>query len=277
MSLIGFQVWKFREVSLDDALGFSPWNLQGFGQSKRTLTIQNAKIDRLGLTPLSAIDLLWCDPKYFGCRCRVDVRAIQKSLAQAAVSAQSGHNPQLHLTVVRREQYMLRIPWHKSLPDFTATCRADGDVLKIRVRTTQTTCGRYSLHILGVDALCLGIDKLGQGPHVRGQQFVELSVLQHFGNNRVGRDQLLQNVFACCVLPGLGLLCLFGDHQVIEQNFAQLTGRVDGKGNPRMRLNRFRQLSQVLLEAFGHAIQRLNIQPNPFHFHVGQYRNQRHF
>ena len=63
-----------------------------------------------------------------------------------------GHDPELNLGVVGRNDDPVWRPGHKGLADFFAAFRADGDVLEVGVGTGQASCCRKCLIERGVHA-----------------------------------------------------------------------------------------------------------------------------
>ncbi len=106
------------------------------------------------------------------------VLALTERLAQSLVAAQMGHYPQLYLTVVGREQYIVTIG-HKSLAYMTALLVADGYVLQIGIGRAETSGGGDSLIVGGVNTARSRIYQLGQSLHVCGEQLFHASVFEY--------------------------------------------------------------------------------------------------
>ena len=127
-----------------------------------------------------------------------------------------------------------------------------------------------------MDVSRAGIDKLGQGVDIGAEQLLQASMGENVVDDWSLRTELLQHLFGCDELSGLGLLGLVHNLHLAEEHLAHLLGRryVELMSG---------ELVYVLLNLL-HAVgqgsrclgKSLGVEPHSVHLHFCQHRHERH-
>ena len=136
----------------------------------------------------------------------MNVGAAAERFDHVLVTAQMGHDTQLNLRIIGREEQSVSLIGNKSFANVAPQRFADGDVLQVRVRRAKPTGRGDRLIERSMDFARLGIDQLGQGVDIRAQQLFQAAVVKEFPDDRMTVAQFLQNTFVRTVTAGL---CLF--------------------------------------------------------------------
>ena len=175
---------------------------------------------RVSLSMLAAVDA-----EDLGGGEGVDVLAGAVGVEQERVLGEVGHEAQLDLRVVGgHEQVAGR--GDEGGADLAAERGADGDVLQVGIGGREAAGGGADLVEGGVHA-AFGVDELRERVEVGGLELGELAVFEDEGGDGVVLGEFFEDVLrggddlALAVLHGLG------EEHLVEEDVAELLGRVD--------------------------------------------------
>ena len=114
----------------------------------------------------------------------MDVVALDEGFDHVGVFAEVGHDAQLDLRVVGREEFAA-VVGDEGLADLLAVLVADGDVLQIGVARAEPARGGDGLVERRMDTSRPRVDELGQGFDVGAQQLLQAAVLQYLAHDVV--------------------------------------------------------------------------------------------
>ncbi|KAG1323019.1 hypothetical protein G6F63_013160 [Rhizopus arrhizus] len=226
------------EVQRHVVLRLATVDAQVAGQAERAHAVHQAEVDRLGGTTFVRGHFLQRAPEHLGGGVTVHVGALLAGAHQARVLGQVGHDPQLDLRIVGRQQ-LAALRRHERAADAAAVLGADRDVLQVRVRRGEAAGGGTGLVVAGVHAAGVRVDHLRQLVGVGTAQLGQAAVLQDHPRQLVLLGNRLQRLFI-----GAGL-ALGGLHhrrqlQLIEQHRLQLLGRIQVEAAPGQLVRRWR-------------------------------------
>ena len=143
----------------------------------------------------------------------------------------SGHMRQdtkldLGIVSVDEDAALLR---NKYLPNFTSQLHTNRDVLKIRLRTADSSRSRDGLVKSPVYSL-IRPDIDGQTFRIGGIQLGKLTVVENHLYHRIIGSQFVQHIGSRRI-TGFRLFPI-GQLHMVKQNLSQLLGRIDIKGFP---------------------------------------------
>ncbi|MNQ55969.1 hypothetical protein D3C85_700790 [compost metagenome] len=146
-----------------------------------------------------------------------------EGIQQTFVLGQVGHDAQLDLRIVRRQQFVAG-GGDERLANAPALGGADRDVLQVRIAGRQAPGGRHRLVIRGVDAPGARVDLLRQAVGVGALELAQGAVLhQHLGQFEVLLGQFGEHRFGG---GGLALGGLADDRQAefVVEDHPELLG-----------------------------------------------------
>ena len=151
-----------------------------------------------------------------GGRGPVDIHPFAEGRDQVLVAAEVGHDAQLNLRIVGRNDDTVRRTGHEGFADFAAAFGADGDVLQVRVRRGKPPRGRQGLVEGGVD-LPVGRGDIGRERfNIGRKQFLGCPVFQDFANDGMLVGEGQQGGFIGCVLAAGALFGFFVQPEFLE-------------------------------------------------------------
>src|SRR5690606_1203374 len=103
----------------------------------------------------------------FACRRGVNIQSVLKGFLHSRVATKIGHNAELYLRVVGRDEQVLTVAWHKSLTYLASTFGAYRYVLQVRVGRAQSAGSGYCLVKRSMHTAIQFANKLRQRIHVR--------------------------------------------------------------------------------------------------------------
>ncbi|MNL21797.1 hypothetical protein D3C87_1431030 [compost metagenome] len=149
------------------------------------------------------------------------VQVVAEGVHQAFVPGKVGHDPQLDLRIVRRQQFVAG-RGHESLANAPPLGGAHRDVLQVRIAGRQTTGGRHSLVIRRVNPAGARVDLLRKAVGVGAFQLAHGTVFhQHFWQPVVILGQLGEHFFSGGWLA-LGGLLQHRQAEFLVENHTQL-------------------------------------------------------
>ncbi len=233
-------VRKLRFVVVDDRCGFGVGYIESSRQSPGGDAVDDPEVDHLRARALVLGNLVERDVVDLRRDRLVDVLARFERGDERGVLRQMRQDPQLDLRIVSGDQLMML--WSdKRLADLATDLRADRDVLEVRVRRAEPSCGCDGLMEARVDAVGCWVDVVGERLEIGRDQLGELSVLEDERRDRcenIGiKDKFVEDLSICRV-PGLGFLDGFDPHPLglivflVEEGRGELLGTVEIKGAP---------------------------------------------
>ena len=273
---VGLHVRVGTEVLIDKLLGLAAVHAHALGQPEGRYAVDDAEVGRLGLRALGAGHLgdgLLVD---FGGRGGVDVVSLAKRLQHVRVLAQVGHDAQLDLRIVGREE-LTAVVGDERLAYLLAVFVAHGDVLQVRVARTEASRGRHRLVERGVDAPRVRVDQRGQGVDVGAQQLAQAAVVEDFLHDGVFRLQAFEHLLGGDILAfALGLLGFVRHFQLVEEHLAHLLGRGYVEFLARQLVDFLLYLAHAGREVFRRLPQGYGVDAHTVAFHVGQHGHEGH-
>ena len=173
-------------------------------QTKGAHTVNQAKVNDLGVSTLLGGHRVETHVKDLRSCCAVDVQALQKRANQGRVFTQVRHDAQLNLGVIcAGNQAPLRR--HEGFTHPPTLCGADRDVLQVGIITRQTPRHSNGLGIVGVHAPRLAIGQTRKLVGVGAFQLGQAAVLKNARGQGVIGGELLQHLFVGtgCTTGGL--------------------------------------------------------------------------
>ena len=136
-------------------------------------------------------------------------------------------------------------------------------------------CGGDELVELGVDAAGFFHDVAGQGIEVGALELGGLAVFEDLVDDRVLAGEGRQGLLVGFELAGLGLLRLVGEAELVEEDLAELLGRVEVEGAAGEDGDRLGELVDPLLELAADLDEGGGVDGDAFHFHTDEDRKER--
>ena len=266
---VGDDFGKLLVVALYQVAGLLLGDVQPVGQTEGRNAVDDAEVDGLGTAAHVGGHLVKRHTVNAGCRHSMDIETVFESVDHGRVAAHRRHDTQFHLRVVGRHDDRAGCGGREGLAQLLAACRADGDVLQIRVGGTESPRGRHRLVESGVDAACGRIHQLRQSVHVGGFQLRKTAPLQNQRHDGMPCRQLQQDFLTRLVLLGFGKFRILNDMQFLKKNFSQLFRRTDVEFFTRKIVNLLLQLLDLFANyprTFG---QNLLVEVNAVVFHLG--------
>ena len=205
----------------------------------------------------------------------MDVVALDEGFDHVGVFAEVGHDAQLDLRVVGREEFAA-VVGDEGLADLLAVLVADGDVLQVGVARAESAGGGDGLVERRVDASRPRVDELGQGFGVGAQQLLQAAVLQYLAYDVVLAAEAFEHFFGGDVLAGLGLLGFLHQLEAVEEHFAHLLGRGDVEGSACQGVDVFLDLPDAGVEVRGRLLQGFRVEAHAVALDVHEDGHERH-
>ncbi len=120
------------EIAVDVLLRLLSADVDLLGQAEGAHAVDQAEVDGLGAAALVVADLLQRYAEHLGRRGAVHVQIVLERVQEAGILRQVGHDAQLDLRVVRRQQLVAR-RCDEGLANAPPLGGADRDVLQVRV------------------------------------------------------------------------------------------------------------------------------------------------
>ena len=193
------------EIAVDEALRLAARDAQIACQAKARDAVDHTEIDRLGLAADLRCHLRQRHVKDLGGGHGVNVVTIGKGLFQRVDSRHVGQDAQLDLAVVERQEH-IALFGDKGLADAATFLAAHGDVLQVGIARGQTPGVGPGLQVRGMHPARFRVDMFLQRVGIGGFQFRQLPPVQHTGGQLVLGCQILQDVGAGGIGPGLAFL-----------------------------------------------------------------------
>ena len=185
------------------------------------------------------------------------------------------HDAQFNLAVVSAGDHETRRR-DKSLAHFASLGRADRNVLQIRIVARQPAGDRHGLRVMRMNSASQRLRELSKFVGVGAFEFGQRTVLQNLLGQRIVVRQFLQHFFIGAAGTGGG----FFHHrqtELVKKYFPQLLGRSHVERPPRQRVNLILKPGHLLGKGVRHARQRIAVNLNARHLHLGQHGHQRAF
>ena len=203
----------------------------------------------------------------------MDIATVEEGLHHLGVAAHVGHQAQLDLGIVGREQQVAGVGDERA-SYLTALFGAYGYVLEIGICGRNTPGGRHRLVESGVELAVARINEAWQGVHIGGQELAQAAYFKNQPHDRVGIHVFAELFFggapgaALCAL-GLGI-----DGESFEKHLAHLgrRGHVEGASGQLGRL-RFK-LAQACVHARGNFGQHSRVDAHALPFHAGEHGDE---
>ncbi len=263
-----------REIPVDIELGGVAADAEVARQPERAHAVDEAEVDDLGVAALFGRDLQRRHTEDFGRGGAVHVLALAEGAQQAFVLGQVGHDAQLDLRVVGRDDHAARRR-DERFADAPPFFRAHRDVLQVRVGRGQPARDGGRLPVGGVDPAGLRIDHLRQLVGIGGLELGQAAEIEQQLGQRVVLGQLLQHLFVGRRRTAGGLL---DDRQLElrEEDLADLLGRVQIERLAGQRIGLLLELQQALAQPGALSGQALGIDQHAVALHLLQHDGGRH-
>ncbi len=204
----------------------------------------------------------------------MNVVSAAERLHQQRIFREMGQQPQLDLRIVGGEHHVARLG-NESSANLAAQLRADGNILQVRVRGREPPRRRPSLVERGVQAFGRRVQKQRERIHVGALELRKLAILQHQPRNFVLGREIFQNVHRRRDHLALAVLHRLGQVQFVEENVAQLLGRIDVEFCPGLFVDLAGFDRTLAVQTHGKLTEDGGIDLDPGFLHPRQHRNER--
>ncbi len=262
------------EIPVDIELGGVAADAEVARQPERAHAVDEAEVDDLGVAALLGRDLQRRHAEDFGRSGAVHILAFAEGAHQAIVPRQVGHDAQLDLRVVGRDDHAARRR-HERLADAPPFFGAHRDILQVRVGRGQPPRDGSRLPVGGMDPAGLRVDHLRQLVGIGGLELGQAAVVEQQFGQRVILGQLLQHLFVGRRRAAGGLL----DHRQLElreEDLADLLGRVQVERLAGQSVGLLLERQQALAQLGALPGQALGIDQHAVALHLLQHDGGRH-
>ena len=204
------------KVILDKPLRLAHRHTELLREAKGRNAINHTKVRPLGVIALQRGDTLHVHLKDARGGSRMDVMPKLKIVHHIRITAQVGHDAQLDLRIVGRDERPIREAGDKRVTYTFPLRGAHRDILNVWIARGEPPGRGYRLIVVRMDAPRNAIHKCRKGIHVGRYQLFFLTIGQYCLNGRVAVRVFTELHLTRIVLPGLGSLRLFSHLKAIE-------------------------------------------------------------
>ena len=221
------------------------------GQAERAHAVDQAEVDHLGVAALFAGDLGRARRRRLRRRWRGGCpRRAAKARQQALVARNVRHDAQLDLRIIGRHDQAAR-RGDESFADAAAFGGAHRDVLQIGIVRGQPAGHRHRLRIVGVHAAGARIDHLRQLVGIGGFQLGQAAIVQQRPAAADSPRPAWPALPRRWTARRSAVFLTTGKLQLVEQDFAQLLGRIQVERLARQFVGRCSSSSMLCAESHG--------------------------
>ncbi len=248
---------KALEIAIDVGRCGAALDAQALGEAESAHAVDQAEIDRLGITPLLGGDRLRRHRKNLAGGGAMNIHALFERTQQAGILADVRHDAQLDLRIIGTDD---AVPGRRDegLANAAPFDGTDRDVLQIGVVAGQPSGHRNRLGIGRVDPAGCRVHHQRQFIGVSALQLGQRTVLEQPGRQRIVGGQFGQHLLVGRRRAGGGFL-LHGQAELLEQHIADLLGRAHVEGLAGQRIGLLLELDHAFAELLALRGQRLRI------------------
>ena len=272
---IGFDGRVVAKVGVDKLLGLLARDAQTGGQAEGGDAVDDAEVDHLAVAALPGGDRLQGNAIDGRGGLRVNILAAQEGAHQALVAGHRGHQAELDLGVVGREQLPARAAGDEGGADALAAVGAHGDVLEVGVGGGEAPGVGEGLVEGGVDAAVGGADVLGEAVDIGVFELHAGAPIEEEVDDGVAVADFEEELFVGGILAAGGALDGGVERQFAKEELAHLlgAGEVDASTGEAAELQL--QADNLALELVAEAAEGGRVEPHAQLLHLEEDLAQR--